>query len=138
MNRKINLIVDDAQKIKELENIHVNQIDSVFSYSCELLLCRAFNIFDNSIAHQALGVLFDKIRPQGQLIIGTINYKQLCTDYINKKIDNAVFFSYIKATNNHIGSDDIIQSMESVPNAMILEVKTDNYINYITITKTKP
>lgn len=138
MNRKINLIINDTQQIKDLENIHVNQLDSVFSYSCELLVCKIFNIFDNTIAKQALNALFDKIKPNGQLIIGTTNYRQLCADYLHKKINNQQFFAYIKATNNDLGIDDMMDLFASVPNASIVETKIDNYHNYITIIKTRP
>lgn len=138
MNRKINLVYNESQNIKELENVPINNVESIFSYSCEILICRSFNIFDESIAAQALSVLFDKIRPQGQLIIGVIDYKQLCYDYIHKKIDNIQFFSYMSTAHNHYGLEDVIEYFESLQNSIILDTKSDQYLNFITIVKTKP
>lgn len=138
MNRKVNLIIHESQNIKDIENLPLNNLDSIYSYSCELLICKNFNIIDNSSAQQALNALFDKIRPQGQLIVGIIDYRQICTDYVHKKIDNQEFFAYIKNIHNYFNIDDIINYSESVSNSSIIEIKKDQYNTYITITKTKP
>ncbi len=138
MNRKINLILNESQKIEDIENITLNSLDSIFSYSCELLICKYFYVIDNTAVEQAIAALFDKIRPQGQLILGVIDYRQLCYDYIHKKIDNQQFFTNIKNIYNYFNTDDIIRYMESLSNAVVVETKTDQYNTYITITKTKP
>jgi len=138
MNRKINLILNESQKIEDVENITLNSLDSIFSYSCELLICKYFYVIDNAVVEQAIAAMFDKIRPQGQLILGVIDYRQLCNDYIRKKIDNQQFFANIKNIYNYFNTDDIIRYMESLSNAIVVETKTDQYNTYITITKTKP
>lgn len=138
MNRKVNLVINESQNIKDIENLPLNSLDSIYSYSCELLICKSFNIIDNGSAQQALGVLFDKIRPQGQLILGIIDYKQICVDYVHKKINNQEFFGYIKNIYNYFNLDDIINYIESLSNSIIIEIKTEKYNTYITITKTKP
>jgi hypothetical protein len=138
MNRKINLVLNESQNIKDLENIPLNNLDSIFSYSCELLICKYFHIIENSVAEKALEALFDKIRPQGQLILGFIDYRELCYDYIHKKINNETFFANIRNIYNYFNTEDIIKYAESLQNAIVIETKTDQYNTFITITKTKP
>lgn len=138
MNRKVNLVSHESQNIKELENIPINNMDSVFSFSCEILVCKNFSIFEEPSSRQALSVLLDKVRPQGQLILGVSNLKSICSDYLNRKIDNETFLKYIRNVRNHIGMDDIIAILESTKNGILVDIKSDNYVDYLTIIKTKP
>jgi hypothetical protein len=138
MNRKVNLVSNESQNLTGVENIQMSNLDSIFSYSCELLICKNFSLFDVSIAHRALDSLLEKLRPQGQLIVGVLNSRQLCLDYIHKKIDTGGFFSYIKNTYNYLDLDEMIRYLDSISNVVILETQYKDYYNYITITKTQP
>lgn len=137
MNRKINLVYEDKEdKVDQLENIPIAELDRVFPYSCEILVCKYFNIFEEHQAAQALSVLLDKIRPQGQLIIGVIDLVGLCEDFLNKKITTLDFFAGIKYCHNPMGLDDIMDYTNKNNNFSILEiVNHNNYIHFITLTK---
>lgn len=135
MSRKINLIYQEEQKIKEIENISIAEVNSIFSYSCELLICKYFNIFDNGIVDQALSSLIDKVRPKGQIILGLSNMHELCSDFIHKKLTNEQFFSKIKTIHNYFGIDDIISYINSTGVGSIVNIKSEKYITYITIIK---
>lgn len=138
MNRKVNLIFNESQNLNDIENIPMSNLDSIFSYSCELLVCKNFSLFDMSIAHKALDALLEKIRPQGQLIVGVLNNRQLCLDFIHKKIDTETFFGHIKNAYNFLDLDEIIKYIEPISNLVVLETQYKDYYNYITITKTQP
>lgn len=137
MNRKINLIYDDKEdKVDQLENIPISELERIFPYSCEILVCKYFNIFEEKQSLQALSVLLDKIRPQGQLIIGVIDLTKICDDFLNKKITTSDFFSNIKYCHNAMGLDDIMDYTNKNSNFSILEiVDHNNYIYFITLTK---
>lgn len=138
MNRKVNLIANESQSIKDIENLPMSNLDIVFSYSCELLLCKNFSLFDMSIAQKALDTLLEKIRPQGQLVLGVLNIRQLSLDYIHKKINISDFFGYMKNTYNYLDLDEIIHYVDSLSNMTIIETQYKDYYNYITITRTQP
>lgn len=138
MNRKVNLITHESQSINDIENLPMSNLDEVFSYSCELLVCKNFSLFDMSIAQKALDALLEKIRPQGQLILGVLNTRQLSLDYIHKKIDVSDFFGYMKNTHNYLNLDEIIRYIDSLSNMVVIETQYKDYYNYITITRTQP
>lgn len=136
MNRKINLIINDAQKLEELENIKVQEMGNIFPYSCELLVCKYFNIFEETEASQALSALVEKIRPQGQLILGVIDLYKICNDLINKKINNVTFFDFVKNIHNHFSLDDMLEYADQNKNIYILDINySQEYITFVTITK---
>lgn len=138
MNRKVNLISHQSQNIDGIENISIENINSIYNYSCELLLCKYFNVFDNSVVTQVLDALIDKIRPNGQLIIGLIDLRQICIDFIHRKITNEDFFMYMKNTHNYFGVDDLISKIDNTKNCIVIETKYTDYINFVTISKNKP
>jgi|688.fasta_scaffold96036_3 hypothetical protein len=138
MNQKINLISSDLQKIDSLENINIQNINNIFPYSCELLVCKYFNIFEEHDAEKALDLLIDKIRPNGQLIIGVASLNKICSDFLSKKINNKDFFDYIKNIHNHIGLDDILEYIDKNNHIDVIDINYDQeYIHFITITKNK-
>lgn len=137
MNRKINLISHESQKIDGIENIEIGLVDNIFPYSCEILICKYFNIFEENDAKKALDILIDKIRPNGQIIIGAIEMDTICSDFINKQISNKDFFDYMKNIHNHFGIEDIIKYISNNENIYLLEINNQDYINYITLTKNK-
>lgn len=137
MNRKINLISHESQKLDGIDNIPIQNIDSIYPYSCELLLCKYFNIFDESDWRKALEALIEKIRPNGQLIIGTIDLHKICSDFINKQLSNQDLFDLIKNIHNHCGLDDILDILNGSKEIVVLETNNQAYIDYITITKNR-
>jgi hypothetical protein len=138
MNKRINVIQNDSQTIENFENVNISKIDSIFNYSCEILICQYFSIFDESICNQALEILLDKIRPKGQIVLGIMNLYDICSDFVNKKISNEVFFTNIKNIHNHIGVEDIISYISSFPENFILtNISKNNYHHHITIVRIK-
>lgn len=138
MNRKVNLISNDSQKLNGLDNINIQELNNIFPYSCELVVCKYFNIFEESDAEKALEVLIDKVRPQGQLILGFIDLSKICNDLLNKKIDNKEFFDFMKNIHNHFGLDDMIEYIEKNNNIQLIDTNyNQQYINFITISKSK-
>lgn len=137
MNRKINFIIHESQKLDGVENILIENMDNVYPYSCDLLLCKYFNIFEEKDWSQALETLIEKIRPNGQLVIGVADLYEICSDYLNRQLSNKEFFDLIKNVHNHCGIDDLIEIFNSSKHILILETNNQTYINYITITKNK-
>lgn len=136
MNRKINLISNDSQKLDNLENINIQQLNTIFPYSCELIVCKYFNIFEEADAEKALDLLLEKIRPQGQLIIGLIDLTRICNDLLAKKINNTDFFAFIKNIHNHFGLDDIFEYINRYKNINLLDINNNQqYINFATLSK---
>ena len=136
MNRKINLIYNDNDKIEGLENVPMSDISQVFPYSCEILVCRHFNIFEQHQSEEAMNALLEKIKPNGQLVIGVVDLSNICEDYINKKIKSTLFFDYIKHCRNPIGVDDVIEYVQLNNQYFIVEIVTQqNYIHFITLSK---
>jgi hypothetical protein len=121
-----------------LENINVQNINDIFPYSCELVICKYFNIFDENDANSALAVLLDKIRPHGQLILGVVDLNKICSDLLSKELSNKDFFDYIKNIHNHIGVDDILEYIDNNEVYKVLDINYDQeYISFITLTKNK-
>ena len=44
MSKRVNLISNENQKIDNFENINLSELDSVFNYSCEILICKYFSL----------------------------------------------------------------------------------------------
>lgn len=137
MSKRVNLISNENQKIDNFENINLSELDSVFNYSCEILICKYFSLFDESVASKALDILLEKIKPKGQIIIGISNLKEISADYIRKQISNEDFFHYIKNIHNHFGMHDIILYIEKNQSFAVTEVNKDEYEDYLTIARLK-
>lgn len=138
MNKRINIVQDTSQSIENFENVNISSVESIFNYSCEILVCQYFSSFDESTCSRALEVLLDKIRPKGQIILGVTNLHDLCLDFVNKKMSNQDFFAHIKNIHNHIETEDIISYAESSSESFIVtNVSKNNYHNNITIVRIK-
>jgi hypothetical protein len=139
MNNKINLIYldSDDQKISDFFNMHVSQIYEIYAYSCDVLICKYLCVFNSDAIYQVLSTLLEKIKPKGQLILGVINIKKLCIDYLHGKLLGSEMLNYMRISGNSTTISDIIEYIETnQKNCQILNIDTtNNYIEYITITK---
>lgn len=136
MNKKINLTISDsANKLDGFDNLHVNELDSVFSCSLDMVYCSIFNIFTNDNAYQALDAILEKLRPGGQLIISVFNIKRLAALYLSGSISDNDFFNNIKSSNNSIQYAEVIKHIISTGSSSIIDVKKDELITFLTVSK---
>jgi hypothetical protein len=138
MNKKINLTITDSKNtINGFEDLHINQLDSLFSCSVDMIYCSIFNVFHSANVYQVLDAIIEKLRPNGQLILNIWSLKKLAKLYVSDNISDADFFNNVKASNNSVSYTDIIKHISSSNISSVVDVKKDDLVTFLTISKNK-
>ena len=138
MNKKINLTITDSKNtINGFEDLHINQLDSLFSCSVDVIYCSIFNVFNSENVYQVLDAIIEKLRPNGQLILNIWSLKKLAKLYVSDNISDADFFNNVKASNNSVSYTDIIRHISSSNISSVVDVKKDDLVTFLTISKNK-
>ena len=134
--KKINLVIEDGQKnLPDFVNLQLKEIDTIFPCSVSLMVCGNINLLPNENASIILDSLVDKIAPGGHMLFDLTNYKQLCYLYANGHIEENMFFTKIKKINNPINITYIEDYSKRTQKVKIVEVKKEEDIAHVTLTK---
>jgi hypothetical protein len=102
-----------------------------------MIYCSIFNVFSPANIYQILDAIIEKLRPNGQLILNVWNLKKLATMYISGNISDEDFFNNVKLSNNSVSYTDIIKHISSSNISSIIDVKKDDLVTFLTISKNK-
>jgi len=139
MNKKINLTINNnSNTIQGFSDLHINELDTLFSCSVDMIYCNIFNVFNNDNAYQILDAIIEKLRPGGQLVINVLNLKRLATLFVSGGLSDTDFFNTVRTSNNSLSYTEMIKHVTKNNVASVIDVKKDNLVTFLTISKNKP
>jgi len=136
MSKNINIVLQNTNStLAGFENVLIDQISSVYSFSCDIINCSFASFFDHSKFWIIIDILIDKLKPGGQLIINLYDSQRIAALYANNQIKNSDYLALIKNINNCISLSDIIDFISNKKDISLIDTKKDQLITNISIIK---
>ena len=136
MSKKINITLPNCNEtMPGFENLPVNNLDTLYSYSVDVINCEISHIFDAQHYWQMILTMLDKLKPKGCLILRLYNVKNICKLYYIDNIDTNLFLSIMSQIRNTNNIDEFMAFFAERKEAIISEYKNDNIISLITLIK---
>jgi len=92
MKRNLTITVDSSTKQDGF--IHINQISSIINYSCDSIVLDCLEYLQEKDHAIVFGVLLEKLRPTGRLIVSISNAKDIASSFINATISSSDFLRF--------------------------------------------
>lgn len=136
MSKNINIVLHNTNtNLTGFENIIIDQISSVYSFSCDMVNCSIASFFDHAKFWTIIDILIDKLKPNGQLILSLYDTKRIATLYANNQIKNIEYLGLMKNINNCISLSDMVEFIGKKNELLLSDIKKDQLITNITILK---
>jgi len=115
-------------------NIDIKDIGSIVNHSANLIFCPCLNYLEKDEALANLKIIFDKIKPGGNVAISFADIKQHAKDFIDNAISGQDFLSKINNVKYVITSEDIYTAID-LTSFRIIQQSTENDIINITLQR---
>ena len=136
MSKKINIVLQNGgSNLVDFENIHLEQISSIFSFSCEIINCSVASFFDQAKFWIIIDLLLDKLKPNGQLMLSLYDTKRLAFLYSNGQVNVSDYLGLMKSINNCISLPEVIDFLGKKQDIVFVDTKRDQLITNITLAK---
>lgn len=136
MSKNINIVLQNtASNLVDFENIPIEQISSIFSFSCDMINCSIASFFDQTKFWIIIDLLLDKLKPNGQLILSLYDTKRLALLYANGQINVTDYLGLMKTINNCISLPEIINFLHQKEDIVLIDTKRDQIITNVTLAK---
>lgn len=139
MSKKINIVLQNGGSgLVDFENIHIDQISSVFSVSCDMINCSVASFFDQAKFWVIVDLLLDKLKPNGQLMLSLYDTKRLAFLYSNGQVNVSDYLGLTKSINNCISLPEVISFLSKKQDIVFVDTKRDQLIVNVTLAKSAP
>lgn len=139
MSKKINIVLQNGGSgLVDFENIHIDQISSVFSFSCDMINCSVASFFDQAKFWVIVDLLLDKLKPNGQLMLSLYDTKRLAFLYSNGQVNVSDYLGLTKSINNCISLPEVISFLSKKQDIVFVDTKRDQLIVNVTLAKSAP
>jgi hypothetical protein len=130
MNRSVNLYCDSKQDmIKNIDNININNLQKIVNYSVDHLYFFIPEYIKSDDLKKYFAEIYNKIRPQGKVIIRFLDFKEASKKYINNIIDDATLFSLIQNKKSIMSLNLLYSLMDNENFAFVkLDKEKDYYV----------
>jgi hypothetical protein len=136
MSKKINIVLQNGgSSLVDFENIHIDQISSIFSFSCDMINCSVASFFDQTKFWVIVDLLLDKLKPNGQLMLSLYDTKRLAFLYANGQVNVSDYLGLTKSINNCISLPEVISFLSKKQDIVFVDTKRDQLIVNITLAK---
>lgn len=136
MSKNINIILQNMNaNLVGFENIPIDHISSIYSFSCDIINCSIASFFDHNKFWTIIEILIDKLKPHGQLSISIYDTQRIASLYINNQIQSSDYLGLMKNINNCISLSDFIEFSSKKQDIVLADIKKDNLITNIIIIK---
>jgi len=128
MNRSVNLYCDSKQDmIKNIDNININNLQKIVNYSVDHLYFFIPEYIKSDDLKKYFAEIYNKIRPQGKVIIRFLDFKEASKKYINNIIDDATLFSLIQNKKSIMSLNLLYSLMDNENFAFVKLDKEEDY-----------
>lgn len=136
MNRNINLIFPNSNNkpIEGFTDISVDNLNEIFDMSVNSIYCSITSFINNDSVIKFLDLIFQKLIPGGQLFLVVYDLRKICRLFVDNSLDIKSFFDILKNINNTLDIDTVINICKQ-RSLSCVDMKQDNFVNYITIIK---
>jgi len=136
MIKNINIVLPEQNmNIEGYTSVPINKLSEIYSYSVDSIICSISSFFNQDNFWTAVEIMIDKLKPNGQIMLSLYDSKRLAYLYGSSQIDDSYFFQLLKNINNTKSISDFAGFLEQKPNLVLIEVKKDHIIDYITLSK---
>lgn len=136
MNKNLHIILPgQTAGLDGYTNIEITNIQTIYSYSIDSIVCSIISFLDDENFWPAIDIMIDKLKPGGQLILSLYDSKRLAYLYGSSQIEDRYFIQLLKNINNTHCLSDFSVFLEQKPNVILVEIKKDHIIDYITLSK---
>jgi hypothetical protein len=136
MSKNINIVLQNMNvDLVGFENVVIDQIASVYSFSCDIINCSIASFFEHSKFWMIMEILIDKLKPGGQLAISIYDTQRIAALYTNNQIQSSDYLGLMKNINNCISLSDFMEFSSNKKDIVIADIKKDQLITNITIIK---
>lgn len=136
MNKNLNIILPgQAIDLEGYNNLEITNLQTVYSYSIDSIICSIASFLDEENFWPAIEIMLDKLKPGGQLMLSLYDSKRLAYLYGSSQIESKHFTQLLKNINNTNCLSDFHSFLEQKANILLVEVKKDHIIDYITLSK---
>jgi hypothetical protein len=127
---KRNLIITiDPQSVNN-NVIFINDIDNIVNYSCDSIEISILEYIEDKNHKMVIGVLAEKIRPSGKLIINISNAISIAKNFVSYSITSQNFLNFFKNKVSLL-SIDLLYSMIDFDSMFVID--TDIKEDHITL-----
>jgi predicted SAM-dependent methyltransferase len=130
--RKYEIVNDNKSSAPGYISVHIDELSKIINNSADHMLCTGLEYIAHDNDGKTIKSLFDKLKLGGRLVIEINDLKKICLDFVNNKINNDTFLSYIKNKTNIIGIDDILALLDSNLIKVIDQHHKSEYVYSIT------
>jgi hypothetical protein len=137
MNKNVYLAIapsDNSKQIANFDTVNINQINTIFPCSLDVLYIDSLNFLSNDNVKDLLESAIDKVKPKGHMIVQLLDLKKICSLYVNGNLEESKFLQYMKLINTSFNYMDIV-AHSSNKNYQISEIKKDTISSIITLSK---
>ena len=137
MNRSVNLYCDSKQDmIKNIDNININNLQKIVNHSVDHLYFFIPEYIKSDDLKKYFAEIYNKIRPQGKVIIRFLDFKEVSKKYINNIIDDATLFSLMQNKKSIMSLNLLYSLMDNENFAFVkLDKEEDYYVVILERTK---
>jgi hypothetical protein len=136
MSKNINIILSNTgSNLVGFDNVVIDQIASVYSFSCDIINCSIASFFDHVKFWTIIDLLLDKLKPNGQLVMSLYDTQRIAALYANNQIKNTDYLGLMKNINNCISLSDLVEFVSNKKDIVLADVKKDQLVTNITIIK---
>jgi hypothetical protein len=136
MSKNINVILQNMNaNLIGFENVIIDQISSIYSFSCDTINCSIGSFFDHGKFWTIIEILIDKLKPNGQLIISLYDTRRIAALYTNNQIQSTDYLGLMKNINNCVSLSDFVEFSSNKKDIILADIKKDQLITNITIIK---
>lgn len=136
MNKNLNIILPgQTAGLDGYTNLEITNLQTVYSYSVDSIICSIISFLDEENFWPAIDIMIDKLKPGGQLMLSLYDSKRLAYLYGSSQIEDKYFIQLLKNINNTNCLSDFSGFLEQKTNIMLVEIKKDHIIDYITLSK---
>lgn len=115
-------------------NIDIKDINSIVNHSANLIFCSCLNYLEKDEALESLKVIFNKIKPGGNIAISFSDIKHHAKNFIENAISGQDFLSKINNVKYIITSEDIYTVID-LTSFRIVQQSNENDIVNITLQR---
>lgn len=136
MNKNLNVILPgQTTSVDGYTNIEITNLSTIYSYSIDSIICSIASFLDQESFWTAIEIMIDKLKPGGQMMLSLYDSKRLAYLYGSSQIEDKYFIQLIKNINNTKSLSDLNSFLEKKANIILVEIKKDHIIDYITLSK---
>lgn len=138
MARIINVCIDNKKFLENYDNIPISDINNIINHSVDFIKFDYLQFFEYKIAQEVFGILINKLKLNGLLIIAISDFKNVARLYTDSVISDNKFLEKIynckSIWSTELLSDVINRNYQDIQLTK-MQYDNENSLMYLTIER---